>query len=163
VLHEISVSDPVLAAPSGYNVCLRVGGLDVKSNFVAKLDVVGPIGVSSWLADSPCLWRSLKCMSSAGCSRFCAVICSSYIWRLHLILQPQEICSSSGSHVGLHEPFTSSLLRNLKVHSFFSFLLRLTEAGQAHVCVCVCVTSIWSFCSTHSMMLRTACTDAMDS
>jgi hypothetical protein len=55
VLHEISVSDPVLAAPSGYKVCLRVGGLDVKSNFVAKLDVVGPIGVSSWLADSPCL------------------------------------------------------------------------------------------------------------
>ena len=30
VLHEINVSDPVLAAPSGYNVCLRVGGLDFK-------------------------------------------------------------------------------------------------------------------------------------
>jgi hypothetical protein len=93
-------------------------------------------------------------MSSAGCSRFCAVICSSYIWRLHLILQPQEICSSSGSHVGLHEPFTSSLLRNLKVHSFFSFLLRLTEAGQAHVCVCVCV------CDEHLVILQHAQHDA---
>jgi len=27
---EINVSDPVTAAPSGNNVCLRVGGLDVK-------------------------------------------------------------------------------------------------------------------------------------
>jgi hypothetical protein len=30
------------------------------------------------------------------------------------------------------------------------------------VCVCVCVTRIWLIYSTHSMVLRTACTDAMD-
>ena len=30
MLHDINVSDPVLTSPSGYNVCLRVGGLDVK-------------------------------------------------------------------------------------------------------------------------------------
>ena len=32
VLHQINLSDPVLAAPSGFNVCLRVGGPDVKRN-----------------------------------------------------------------------------------------------------------------------------------
>ena len=41
MLHEINVSDPVLAAPGGYNVCLRVGGLDVKIDFVSKFDVIG--------------------------------------------------------------------------------------------------------------------------
>jgi len=46
VLHEINDSYPVLTAPSGYNVCLRVGGLDVKINFVSKFDVIGLTGVS---------------------------------------------------------------------------------------------------------------------
>jgi hypothetical protein len=46
VLQEINVSGPVLAAPSGYNVCLRVGGLDVEIDFVPKFDVLGLIGVS---------------------------------------------------------------------------------------------------------------------
>jgi hypothetical protein len=45
-IHEINVSDPVLTAPSGYNVCLRVGGLDVKTEFVLKFDVIGLVGVS---------------------------------------------------------------------------------------------------------------------
>ena len=49
MLHNINVRDPVLAAPS---VCLRVGWLDVKIDFVPKLDVVGPIGVS-FLAENP--------------------------------------------------------------------------------------------------------------
>jgi len=46
VLHEINVSDPVLTAPSGCNVCLRFGGLDVKIDFVPKFDIVGLAGVS---------------------------------------------------------------------------------------------------------------------
>ena len=46
MLHEISVSNPVLAAPSGYNFCLRVGGLDVKIDFVSKFDTIGLVGVS---------------------------------------------------------------------------------------------------------------------
>ena len=47
MLHEeINVSDPVLAAPSGYNVCLRVGGMDVKIDFVPKFDIIGLVGVS---------------------------------------------------------------------------------------------------------------------
>jgi len=41
VLHEINVSDPALTAPSGLNVCLRVGRLDVKIDFVPKFDVIG--------------------------------------------------------------------------------------------------------------------------
>jgi hypothetical protein len=44
--YEININDPVLAAPSGYNVCLRVGGLDVKIDFVLKFDVIGLVGVS---------------------------------------------------------------------------------------------------------------------
>jgi len=40
-MSEINVSDPVLAAPSAISVCLRVGGLDVKIDFVPKLDVIG--------------------------------------------------------------------------------------------------------------------------
>ena len=43
---EINVSDPVLAAPSGYNVCSRVGGLDVKTDFVSKFDAIRAGGVS---------------------------------------------------------------------------------------------------------------------
>jgi len=45
VLHDINVSDPILTAPSGYNVCLRVGRLDVKINFVPKFDILGPTEV----------------------------------------------------------------------------------------------------------------------
>jgi hypothetical protein len=37
LLHQINISDPILAAPSGYNVFLRVCGLDVKIDFVPKL------------------------------------------------------------------------------------------------------------------------------
>ena len=39
-------SDQVLAAPGGYNVCLRVGGLEVKCDFVLKFDVIGLVRVS---------------------------------------------------------------------------------------------------------------------
>ena len=46
VLQEINVSGPVLAAPSGYNVCLRVGELDVNIDFVPKFDVTGMVEVS---------------------------------------------------------------------------------------------------------------------
>ena len=72
-------------------------------------------------------------LSGAGCGRFGAVICSLYSWRLRLKLSQEVLCSSSGSHNGFHETFTISLLRDLKIRSFFSFLLRLTQAGQAHV------------------------------
>ena len=63
VLHEINVSDPVLAAPSDYNVCLRVGGLKVKSDFVPKFDAIGLIG-DSFLVGSrePLFWRSGVCL-----------------------------------------------------------------------------------------------------
>ena len=43
VLDEINVSDIVLAAPSGYNVCLRVDGLDVRIDLVMKFNVIGPV------------------------------------------------------------------------------------------------------------------------
>ena len=43
---QINVSDPVLAAPSGYNVCLRVGRLDVMMDFVPEFDIIGLVGVS---------------------------------------------------------------------------------------------------------------------
>ena len=46
MLHEINVSDPVLAVPSGCNVCLMIGGLDVKIDFVPKFDIVGLVGDS---------------------------------------------------------------------------------------------------------------------
>jgi hypothetical protein len=42
------------AAPRGYNVCLRVGGPDVKIGFVPKFDVIRPVEFLSWLADNPC-------------------------------------------------------------------------------------------------------------
>jgi len=53
VLHEINVNDPVFTAPGGYNVCLRVGGMEVKSNFASKFDVVGLIGVSFLVGREP--------------------------------------------------------------------------------------------------------------
>ena len=46
MLHDINVSDPVPAAPNGYNVCLRFGGLDGKIDFVLNFDVMGLVGVS---------------------------------------------------------------------------------------------------------------------
>ena len=46
MFHKINVSDPILAAPNGYNVCLRVGGLDVEIDFVLKFDVIGLVGFS---------------------------------------------------------------------------------------------------------------------
>jgi len=46
VLHgEINVSDPVLAAPTGYNVCLKVCGLDAKIDYVPEFDIMGLVGV----------------------------------------------------------------------------------------------------------------------
>ena len=41
----LRVSDPVLAVPSGYKVCLTVVGLDVKIDFVPKFDIIGLVGV----------------------------------------------------------------------------------------------------------------------
>jgi hypothetical protein len=47
---EINVNNPALAAPSGYNVCLRVGGLDVKIDFVPEFNITGLVGVFfGWL------------------------------------------------------------------------------------------------------------------
>jgi len=47
VLHEINVRPPVLTTPSsGYNVCLRVGRLDVMMDFVPEFDIIGLVGVS---------------------------------------------------------------------------------------------------------------------
>ena len=43
---EINVSGQVIAAPSGYKVCLRVGGLDVNIDFVPKFEVIGLLGIS---------------------------------------------------------------------------------------------------------------------
>jgi hypothetical protein len=45
LLLQINISDPVLAAPSGFNVCLRFAGLDVKIDCVPKFDVTGLVGV----------------------------------------------------------------------------------------------------------------------
>jgi len=46
VLYEINVSDPVLVAPSGYNTCLRDGGLDLKIDLVPRFDIIGLVEVS---------------------------------------------------------------------------------------------------------------------
>jgi hypothetical protein len=45
-LCEINVSDPVLAALSGYNVCLRDSGLDVKIDFAPEFDATGLVEAS---------------------------------------------------------------------------------------------------------------------
>ena len=97
MLHKINISDLVLTAPSGYNVCLRVGGLDVKIGIVLK--AVRTIGVPFLVAENPCVSRSLRRMYGADCGGFGAVICSSYIWGLRLKL-PRVFCGSSGSYVG---------------------------------------------------------------
>ena len=47
VLQEINASDPKLATPSGYNFCLRVGGLDVQIDFVPEFVITGLVGVSN--------------------------------------------------------------------------------------------------------------------
>ena len=43
---EINGCDPVLTMPCGRNVSLWVGGLDVKANFVPKIDIVGLIRIA---------------------------------------------------------------------------------------------------------------------
>ena len=45
ILHEINGCDPVLTMPCGRNVSLWVGGLDVKANFVPKIDIVGLVRI----------------------------------------------------------------------------------------------------------------------
>ena len=46
ILHEINGCDPVLTMPCGRNVSLWVGGLDVKANFVQKIDIVGLVRIA---------------------------------------------------------------------------------------------------------------------
>jgi len=46
ILHEINGCDPVLTMPCGRNVSLWVGGLDVKADFVPKIDIVGLIRIA---------------------------------------------------------------------------------------------------------------------
>ena len=47
ILHEINGCDPVLiTVPCGHNVRLWVGGLDVKANFVPKIDIVRLVPVA---------------------------------------------------------------------------------------------------------------------
>jgi len=53
---------------AGYNVCLRVGGLDVKIDFVPKFDIIGLVEVSFLVGREPfflkiikvCVWCRLK-------------------------------------------------------------------------------------------------------
>jgi len=40
--------------PRGRNVSLWVGGLDVKANFVPKIDIVGLVLVALLMAENPC-------------------------------------------------------------------------------------------------------------
>ena len=40
IVHEINGCDPVLTMPCGRNVSLWVGGLDVKADFVPKIDIL---------------------------------------------------------------------------------------------------------------------------
>jgi len=46
ILHEINVYDPLLTMPCGSMVSLWVGGLDFKTNFVSKIDIVGLVLVA---------------------------------------------------------------------------------------------------------------------
>ena len=57
---EINVSGQVIAAPSGYKVCLRVGGLDVKIDFVPKFDIIGLVEVSFLVGREPFFLKIIK-------------------------------------------------------------------------------------------------------
>ena len=46
ILQEISGCGPVLTMPCDRNVSLWVGGLDVKADFVPKIDIVGLIRIA---------------------------------------------------------------------------------------------------------------------
>ena len=47
ILHEIIGCDPLLTRMScGRNVSLWVGGLDIKANFVTKIDIVGLVRIA---------------------------------------------------------------------------------------------------------------------
>ena len=46
ILHEINGCDPVFTMPCGHNVSLWVGGLDVKADFVLKIDIVGLVRIA---------------------------------------------------------------------------------------------------------------------
>jgi hypothetical protein len=46
ILNEINGCDPVLTMPSGRNVSLWAGGLDVKADFVPKVDIVGLVRIA---------------------------------------------------------------------------------------------------------------------
>ena len=72
MLHKINVSDPVLAAPSGYNVCLRVGGLDDEIDFVPKFDIIGLVGVYFLVGRDPLLSKIViikRDYGLSGCHR----------------------------------------------------------------------------------------------
>ena len=103
MLHEIKDSYPVLTATSGYNVCLRVGGLDVNLFIVPKFDVIGLVGVSFLVGGEPLFLKIIK-VSGAGLNGM--VIGSSYFLRPCLKLL-QVFCSPSGFQVGYHKTFTS--------------------------------------------------------
>jgi hypothetical protein len=46
ILHEINGCDPVSTMPCGRNVCLWVGGLDVKVGSVPEIDIVGLVRIA---------------------------------------------------------------------------------------------------------------------
>jgi len=105
-------------------------GLDVKANFVPKIDIVGLVRIVLLDGRDPCFWRSLRCSSGAGWDKFGAAICYSNLSRLCLKLS-HVFCSSFGSQVGFHETSTISLFWKW-IRLSFSFWFRLIQAGQAH-------------------------------
>ena len=54
ILQEISGCGPVLTMPCDRNVSLWVGGLDVKANFVPKIDIVGLVRIALLNGRDPC-------------------------------------------------------------------------------------------------------------
>ena len=72
--------------PCGRIVSLRVGGLDVKANFVPKIDIVRLVRIVLLDGRDPYFWRSFRCSSGAGWDKFGAVICSLNFLRLCLKL-----------------------------------------------------------------------------
>ena len=60
ILHEINGCDLVLTMPCGRDVSLWVGGLDVKANFVLKIDIVGLVLVALLDGREPLFLKIIK-------------------------------------------------------------------------------------------------------
>jgi len=66
ILQEINGCDSVPTVPCGRNVSLWVGGLDVKANFIPKINIVGLVRIVLLDGREPLFLKSIRCSSGAG-------------------------------------------------------------------------------------------------